>query len=54
MIGFQCPQCKHFWGDGKCDAFEKNIPVVILRGEHDHTTPYKGDNGIRYIPKQAK
>ena len=48
MIGFQCPQCRNFWGDGKCNAFEKGIPVKILQGEFDHTRPHEGDNGVRY------
>ena len=50
MIGFQCPLCRNYWGDGKCNAFERGIPVAILRGEHDHTTPFKGDGGVRYAP----
>tara|TARA_R100000049_G_C1921140_1_gene66390 strand:- start:28 stop:186 length:159 start_codon:yes stop_codon:yes gene_type:complete len=35
-------------GDWKCDAFPKGIPEEIGSGEHDHTKPFKGDNGIRF------
>lgn len=45
-----CIKCKHLrleigW---KCDAFPSGIPDAIIYGEHDHTTPYKGDNGIMF------
>lgn len=33
-----------------CDAFPEGIPKgLILRNEHD--TPYPGDHGIRFEPK---
>jgi hypothetical protein len=31
-----------------CDAYEERIPVEIITGEHDHTEPFPGDNGIRF------
>ncbi|MEE0264137.1 MAG: hypothetical protein UD936_00770 [Acutalibacteraceae bacterium] len=35
-----------------CDAFPDGIPrELMLRGEHD--TPFPGDNGIRYKPKEV-
>ena len=34
----------------KCKAFPDGIPEKILTGEHDHTKPFKGDNGIRFEP----
>ena len=34
-----------------CIAFPDGIPEEILLGEHDHKTPYPGDNGIRFEPK---
>jgi hypothetical protein len=54
-------ECKHYTGIAKidgtgltevniCVAFPKGIPFEIAYGEHDHTTPYKGDNGIRFEP----
>jgi hypothetical protein len=44
----QCIECLHNLGDWKCDAFPKGIPEEIATGEHDHTKPFKGDNGIRF------
>jgi len=42
----QCKKCKNYSFGAVCEAFKKGIPVEILTGEHDHTKPYKGDNGI--------
>ena len=50
----QCAQCAHLKqtkdGPLRCTAFPKKIPEKILTGEHDHTEPYPGDNGIRFKP----
>jgi len=46
----QCSGCKHYIDNLVCGAFKKKIPNEILTGEHDHTKPYKGDNGIRFEP----
>ena len=43
--------CKRFRSDGAnvwCKAFPKGIPDKILTGEHAHTKPFKGDNGILF------
>ena len=45
---FQCQVCKHYLGGGYCEAFMERVPHAILRGKHDHRTPYPGDNGIRF------
>jgi len=50
-----CPFCKHLDYDNlnehgfhhRCKAFQK-IPMEILQGEHQHDTPYPGDNGITF------
>jgi hypothetical protein len=46
----QCYKCKEYMGGNTCRAFEDEIPLQILTGEHDHRKPYKGDNGIRFEP----
>lgn len=44
-----CFNCRHAtYGQPRCTAFPDFIPWPILKGEHDHRTPYTGDNGIRY------
>jgi len=51
MITKQCRVCLHFKENSPiltCDAFPKGIPVIILKGEFDHTNEFKGDNGIRF------
>ena len=49
-VQLQCIQCEHYWGDGKCAAFQKGIPLEIWRGDNNHTKPYKGDNDIQFEP----
>lgn len=56
MKSAQCPNC--VWrrltgnelGIPICSAFPAGIPVEIMTGEFDHTKPYPGDGGIRYLP----
>ena len=43
-----CGFCINYRGALKCSAYPKGIPEEILTGEHDHRTPYKGDNGIQF------
>lgn len=44
-----CSTCRHkVLGTATCAAFPKRIPREILQGEHDHTTAFPGDHGIRY------
>jgi len=50
----QCIVCIHYNSDDvvkySCKAFPDRIPDEILEGEHDHSKPFKGDNGIRFLP----
>ena len=56
MNSDQCLNCKNYLGiteEGSwCRAYPPDgdtpIPLDIKRGKHDHSLPFKGDNGIRY------
>lgn len=54
MMPIQCALCKYYIDDGKCKAYPKHIPKIILTGKHDHRKPYKGDNGIRFEQREEK
>lgn len=48
-----CARCaNHILGTLTCRAFPNGIPKEVLCGEHKHTTPYPGDNGIVFEPKE--
>ena len=48
-----CDTCRHRCeGTLGCPAFDV-IPVEIITGKHDHTTPYPGDRGIQFAPLEA-
>lgn len=49
----QCAElCARYKGGNKCEAFgDKYIPRKIINGKFDHTKPYPGDNGLRFLPK---
>ena len=50
----QCLFCNNFIPKKNdflfCKAFSGGIPQKIWVGEHDHTEPYEGDNGIQFEP----
>jgi hypothetical protein len=48
-----CDNCE-WWFDEKigCKAFPDGIPLSVLTGEFQHTTPYKGDGGILFKRKK--
>jgi hypothetical protein len=49
VINTQCFNCKHYRGIFRCDAYpDRDIPDAIFTGEHDHTKPFEGDQGIRF------
>ena len=49
----QCSRCI-FRMSGKltCVAFPRGIPREIWEAQVDHTLPYHGDGGIRFVPLQ--
>jgi hypothetical protein len=58
---FSIPKCNNCFyyhknrNGATCKAFPNGIPVEILTNEHDHTKPFKGDNGILFEPtKESK
>ena len=50
IVSSLCDLCAHRDGNETCTAFPGGIPEAILTGDHDHTEPYPGDNGIQYEP----
>lgn len=50
MQSDQCLECKHYEGMHVCKAYPEKIPMEIFTGQHDHTEPYEGDNGIQFEP----
>lgn len=50
MDSMQCISCKHYKGLHRCEAYSEGIPIQIFTGEHDHTNPFEGDNGVRFEP----
>ena len=53
LLDFICLRCKHFTHTKsysplfKCKAFPKGIPKVIVKGDSDHSRPFKEqDNNL--------
>jgi hypothetical protein len=47
-----CLICKHYRKAQRCDAFPKRIPQGILTSKFDHRKPFRGDNEIRFEPRE--
>ena len=46
----QCRRCLfRLEGKSTCVAYPKGIPTEIIRGQVDHTEPYPGDGGFRFL-----
>ncbi len=57
MISAYCPRCLRFfpWKSiPSCEAFPDGIPERIITGEVAHLTPYPGDHGVQYLPKNPR
>jgi hypothetical protein len=51
-----CHFCVHYFGAWLCEAFPRGegIPQKIRDGEHDHRSPYPGDNGVIFESKMKE
>ncbi len=47
-----CLICKHYRKAQRCDAFPKRIPQGILTSRFDHRKRFRGDNDIRFEPRE--
>lgn len=50
----QCWRCVHYLGSCDCEAYPDGIPEPILSGDADHRLPYRGDQGILFVPGEPK
>jgi hypothetical protein len=49
----QCDRCVFAFANANgCAAFPNGIPAEIADGKFDHSKPYLGDSGIRFIPRR--
>jgi len=49
----QCARCAFAFPHAHgCAAFPRGIPAEIREGRFDHTQPYLGDAGIRFVPRR--
>lgn len=54
-----CDSCTHrrtqdTSGFTTCTAFPEGVPAEIMRGEHNHQTPFAGDHGIQWELKPGR
>ncbi len=51
----ECSRCIYRLHDGlACVAFPWGIPDEIRSGQVQHTSPYPGDGGFRFVPLRIK
>lgn len=48
-----CNTCANRISPSRCLAFNE-IPMGFILGDNNHTNPFEGDGGIRYIPSNVK
>jgi hypothetical protein len=50
-----CLRCARFHDNNKdtftCDAFPQGVPDEIVLGGFNHNQPFRGDNGMQFIPR---
>jgi len=52
---YKCHDCGRYYPETcTCEAFPEVIPVVIYSDDFEHVIPYKGDDGLRWIPITSK
>lgn len=53
-----CMDCERFdradMTKNSCTAFPDGIPKVIFLGEYDHTKPFPGDHGLRFVARDEE
>ncbi len=50
-----CSYCRHALPEKRrCTAFTDLIPLEIWNGDNNHRTPFPGDHGIQFEPKQKE
>ena len=37
-----------------CEAYPDGIPEATLKGKVDHKTPYPGDHGLTFLPRDSE
>ena len=53
-MDYLCRECKHQTTDNQqvCTAFPDGKPLPIISGEITHDSPFPGDHGIQFEPRE--